>query len=344
MTAPRGSRLRIALPSKGMEDETLTFLRACGLGVDRSNPRQYRATIRALDDAEVLFQRAADIFDKVNEGSVDLGITGFDVVSEHRNEDDAVVVLQKELGYGRCSLVFAVPDAWIDVETMADLAEVSVGLRARGRDLRIATKYPNLARQYLYNHGIDFFTLVESSGAMEAAPTLGYADVICDVTSSGVTLRENRLKTISGGTLLTSQACLIGNRQALRGDPNKLRLTRDLLEMSEAMLRAREYFSLTANIQGDSAESVAQLATAHGEVAGLRGPTIAQVFPKAADGLRWFAVTVVVEGPLLLRAVEALRRAGASDVTAAPLRYVFEHRAWTFESLARELGARDVSG
>src|SRR4051812_44276853 len=83
-----GGPLRLAVPSKGMEDATLAFLRACGLPVDRSNPRQYRARISTVRDVEVTFQRAGDIFSKVNEGSVDLGITGYDVVAEYRHEDD----------------------------------------------------------------------------------------------------------------------------------------------------------------------------------------------------------------------------------------------------------------
>ncbi len=335
-----GQRLRLALPSKGMEEETLAFLHACGLAVDRPNPRQYRAIIRSLPGVEVLFQRAVYIYAKVSEGTVDLGITGYDVVREHQEEDDPVVLLQPELGFGRCALVLAVPDGWIDVESVTDLAEVAAALRARGRELRVATKYPNLTRQFLYDHGINFFTLVESTGAMEAAPALGYADIICDISSSGVTLRENRLKPITGGTLLTSQACLIGNRASLRADPDKLRLTRTLLEFIEATLRAREYFSLTANIKGESAEAVARLVTAHGDVAGLRGPTVARVFPKLAEAEPWFAVTVVVQASVLLKAVETLRRAGAADVTAVPIRYVFEHKAWSFEALQRELGLR----
>src|SRR5215211_1467820 len=148
MSRAHNSSLRLALPSKGMEESTLTFLRSCGLPVDRSNPRQYRATIRALDGAEVLFQRAGDIFSKVDEGSADLGITGFDIVSEHRYEDDSVLILHPELGFGQCALVLAVPDGWIDVESVADLAEISADVRARGRDLRVATKYVNLSRQF----------------------------------------------------------------------------------------------------------------------------------------------------------------------------------------------------
>ena len=164
-----GDELRLALPSKGMEEATLSFLGACGLSVDRSNPRQYRAALRTPAGVTVVFQRAADIFDKVDEGSVDLGITGFDIVSEHEHEDDAVEVLYPKLGYGRCELVLAVPDAWLDVRSIADLAEVATGLRAKGAELRVATKYANLTRQFLYQHGINYFTIV---GAASSAPWL----------------------------------------------------------------------------------------------------------------------------------------------------------------------------
>jgi ATP phosphoribosyltransferase len=342
------SMLRLALPSKGWEDDVLRFLGQCSLRVDRSNPRQYRARMRGLPTgpAEVVFQRATDIFDEVSAGTVDLGITGYDIVAEHRSEEDDVIVVHGELGFRRCSLVVAVPEGWVDVTNLADLAEVTAELRANGRELRVATKYSNLTRQFLYDHGITYFELVEVSGAIEAAPALETADIICDITSSGVTLRENRLKMITGGVVLESQACLIGNQSALTDDPERREATRCLLELMEAYLRSRQRVSITANIRGESAEAVARRALASGSVAGLRGPTIARVFPKdegiggdsAGD---WFALTVIVAEDVLLPTVEALRRAGASEVTATQVRYVFEHRSWTFEALKRQLGLSD---
>lgn len=336
-TANTTPQLRLAIPSKGMEDDAVAFLASCGLGVNRSNPRQYRASIRALPRVEILFQRANDIVDKVSEGSVDLGITGYDIVREDEREDESVVLLHPKLGFGHCSLVLAVPEGWIDVTGVADLADISADFRARGRELRIATKYINLTRQFLFDRGINYFSIVESSGALEAAPAMGYADMVCDLVTSGVTMRENRLKVVAGGTILESQACLIGNRQALRDCSDKLQLTRHILELIEAQLRARGYFSLTANIQGESPEAIAQLVTARAEVAGLRGPTVAPVYAKAGGECGWYAATVVVEERLLLQAVDSLRKAGASDVTAMPLRYVFEGKSWAFEALRRLL-------
>lgn len=344
--APESTVLRMAVPSKGMEDDTLAFLHACGLPVDRSNPRQYRARISSPSDVEVTFQRAADIFAHVDEGSVDLGITGYDVVAEYHRDEDRVVVLLPELGYGRCSLVLGVPETWIDVSSVHDLSEISASLHLKGRELKIATKYRNLTRQFLYDHGVNYFALSESSGALEAAPALGYADLIADITSSGVTLRENRLKTIWGGTILSSEACLIGNRELLARSPRKLEKTRWILEAMEAYLRARPFLSVTANVQGAAGEQVAREVIRHGDVAGLRGPTIARVYPKSPeDDSDWFAVTIVVARDRLQEAVDALRRAGAADITALQLSYVFESKAWSYEALLRALdGSRGDRG
>ena len=161
--------------------------------------------------------------------------------------------------------------------------------------------------------------------------------MICDITSSGVTLRENRLKPVMGGVVVESQACLIGNRRELAEDPNRLEATRGLLELMEAYLRSRQQVSITANIRGESAEAVARRALANGGVAGLRGPTVARVFPKDATQDDWFALTVVVGEDVLLPTVESLRHAGASEITATQVRYVFEHRSWSFEALKHQL-------
>jgi ATP phosphoribosyltransferase len=337
-----GEALRVALPSKGMEQDTLDFFKSCGLSINRTNPRQYRATIPALKNVQVLFQRANDIFAKVDEGSVDLGVTGYDIVREHQYEDDNTVVLMNGLGFGQCALVVAVPEGWIDTTSMVDLAQISADLRSRGRELRVATKYPNLTRQFLYDNGINYFRLVESSGALEAAPQLGYADLIVDLTSSGVTLRENRLKTVVGGQILASQACLIANRQALEASPQKLEQTRWMLELIEGHLRSRDFYSITANIRGEGPEAVARRVTAHSEIAGLRGPTIARVYPHAGVEESWHAVTVIIDSKVLVSAVDALRRAGASDLTVVPVRYVFEARCWSFEALRRRLAGESV--
>src|SRR5438045_2878755 len=168
------TRVTIALPSKGaIAEPTLDFLKSCDLRVVQTNPRQYTATVPALPGLDVLFQRVTDIVHKVADGTVDLGITGLDVVEEIARGNDDVIILHENLRYGGCQLVFAVPEAWIDVDTMADVVDVSLDFREHNhRNLRVATKFTNLARQFLHQHGVHHFSLVEAEGAIEAAPML----------------------------------------------------------------------------------------------------------------------------------------------------------------------------
>lgn len=328
--------LRLALPSKGeMEEPTLRFLESCGLAVERPNVRQYTASIGGLPQALVIFQRSADIPAKVEEGSADLGITGLDSVREFCREGSDLLVLVEDLGYSSCELVVAVPDAWVDVITLSDLVDLSLELREKGRELRIATKYPRLVQQFFSSHGLTYFTLVESSGAMEAAPTMGYADLIVDLTSSGTTLRENRLRPLVGGTILRSQACLIGNRRSLRGEET-LDTTKTILELIEARRRAAGYYSVTANLRGSSPEAVARHIMAHPQAAGLQGPTLAKVHsPQAQD---WYAATVVVPRQHLLVVIEHLRRIGGSGITVTPASYLFADKSLAYEQLLKDLG------
>jgi ATP phosphoribosyltransferase len=145
---------------------------------------------------------------------------------------------------------------------------------------------------------------------------------------------------VAGGTILQSEACFIANRAELARDASKLERTRRMLEAMEASIRARPFLSLTANVQGSSAESVARNVIAYGDVAGLQGPTIARVYPRIPEeGSEWFAVTVVVPKDRLQDAVDSLRRAGASDITAFQVSYVYESRAWSFEALLRSIEA-----
>ena len=326
--------LRLALPSKGaLEKPTLNLLSACGLSVFRPNDRQYVASIPALPDLTVLFQRAADIFTKVEEGSADLGITGYDVVCEKIAGHDNVVVIWERLGYGGCRLVLAVPENWVDVSSVEDLAELTLLFREKGRTLRIATKYPNLTKNWLYAKRVVHFSLVEVQGAMEAAPSMGYADMIADVTSTGTTLRENRLKQLSGGTLLSSEACLIGHKRLLQEDETKLRTTQTILELFEAHLEAKKYLSVTANVWGQSADEVGtrlMLNTDLHGLAGRRGPTVARVYSGEREE-EWYAVTIVVAKKMLLPAVNHLRNAGGTDITVLSPDYVFDSQSRNYQ-------------
>ena len=313
--------LRLALPSNGaLHQPSLDLLRACGLGVLRSDTRRYTAEIPSLPGVVVTFQRGSDITLRIEEGSADVGIVGLDRFLDGRREDgDTRVII--ELGYGESQLVMAVPDAWLDVSSMADLADLALEFRADGSDFRVATKYPRLVERHLLENGVNHFSLVQSSGTLEAAPYMGFADVIADITESGTTLRQNRLKQIHSGSIMASQACLVGRRFIAGPDDEAIGAARKLVERIEAHLAARCYYSVTANMQGETADEVAEYVLGCSDISGLRGPTISKVHAREAEG--WFAVTVIVEQAKLLSAVEQLRGIGGTSVSVSQPDYVF---------------------
>ncbi len=205
--------ITLALPSKGrLKDQALDVLASAGLAVSLpGDDRKYRARIEGRDDIEVAFLSASEIAGELGQGSVDLGITGEDLVRENLAEWDSKVAIAARLGFGQADVVVAVPDAWLDVDTMADLDDVAADFRQRhGRRLRIATKYWRLTQQFFsQKHGIQVYRIVESLGATEGAPAAGSADVIVDITTTGSTLRANHLKILGDGVILRSQACLV---------------------------------------------------------------------------------------------------------------------------------------
>ena len=329
MTAPP---LRLALPSSGaLHDPCMSFLRACGLSVSRANSRRYIAEVRSVPGITVMFQRGSDITAKLDEGTVDLGIVGKDQFLENRREDGDSRVVIDGLGFGRSSLVLALPDSWVDVTSIVDLADISVEFRNGGQDLRVATKYPRLIQRHLLAHGVNYFSLVQSSGTLEAAPAMGFADIIGDITETGSTIRENRLKQIDGGTAITSDACVISRKLDRHGDASRLATARLLLEMIEAHLGARNYVSITANMKGETAEEVAEYVLRYPDISGLQGPTIARVY--TPDGAGWFAVTVIIEEDRLIAAVDRMREIGGTSVTVAKPAYVFQSQSTSYPRL-----------
>ena len=159
--------------------------------------------------------RPTDIVIQVQEGRCHLGVTGMDVFAEHAVETDLALVVSPDLGYGGCRLAVAVPESWIDVSHIMDLVDLTTEFKTAGRTFRVSTKYPALVRQYFRKFGIYYYQLIDSEGALELHPSLGIADIIVDLTSSGTTLKDNRLREIEGGTVLESASCLIGHAPSL---------------------------------------------------------------------------------------------------------------------------------
>lgn len=325
----------IALPSKGaIAEPTQQFFKDCGLKVSRPNPRQYVGIMPQIAALNVLFQRVKDVVFKVADGTAHLGVTGLDVVHEHPHDD--LIVIHDELGYGHCELVVAVPESWVDVETLDDLVEVALQFRQeKGRNLRVATTFTHSTRAFFHQHDIHHFTIVQAEGAIEAAPTIGYADVIVDLTQTGTTLRENHLKTIRGGTILNSQACLVGNRPALETNPALLDAVRVLTEHMDAALQGRQYVQIIADVEGESAEAVAARFNEYSLTRGVLGPTVAPIY--TANGEQWHTVTVVTHQKQLLATVERMRALGARHAIVTEVRYSFQKTSPTYDRLLAQL-------
>ncbi|WP_295911754.1 ATP phosphoribosyltransferase [uncultured Bartonella sp.] len=205
--------ITLALPSKGrLKDKTLETLKAAGYEIVLAdNDRNYRAAVANDKNIDILFLSASEIARELGYGNVDLGVTGQDLINETLPHPETKVKVEVPLGFGFADVVVAVPDVWHDVVTMADLDDVAAEFRQRhGRRLRIATKFWRLTQQFFsQKHGIQVYRIVESLGATEGAPAAGSADMIVDITSTGETLRANKLKILEDGIILKSQASLV---------------------------------------------------------------------------------------------------------------------------------------
>jgi ATP phosphoribosyltransferase len=205
--------ITLAIPSKGrLKDDCIALLARAGCTVDISaKGRAYRGKISGAFEADIAFLSASEIARELAARTVDLGVTGEDLIRESVPDWQSKLTILKRLGFGGADVVVAVPDVWHDVETMEDLGDVAASFRSlHGRRLRIATKYWRLTQEFFTaKHGVQAYRIVESLGATEGAPASGAADLIVDITSTGETLKANGLRILADGVILESEACLV---------------------------------------------------------------------------------------------------------------------------------------
>ena len=203
--------ITIGLPSKGrLKDKTIAFFDDKGLKVLQSDKeRNYFASIKNKSNIKIIYLHAKEIIQRLGDGTLDIGISGLDLLNEsQKNLRDKINIKQK-LNFGGANLVVAVPDDWIDVQTVADLEEVAFDIRSkRNTRLRVATKYPNLTNSFLISKGVTQYKLISSLGATETYPFIGSSEIITDITSTGKTLEDNNLRVLKDGLILKSTACL----------------------------------------------------------------------------------------------------------------------------------------
>jgi ATP phosphoribosyltransferase len=261
--------LVFAVPSKGrLQEQAEAYLADCGLKIVR-DARGYEAILPALPEVAVRLISAGDIARALREGEAHLGVTGEDVL---READPALTrsLPLLGLGFGQADLVLAIPQAWVDVESMEDFAAVCAEHRAlTGERLRVATKYLNLARRFLDAAHVGDYRLVESQGATEGAPASGAAEAIIDITTSGATLRANHLTRAPGGLILRSQAQLAASLAAPWSEDARIACER-LLDVIAARVRARATRLLRLSAGASGVENLTARASALG--CSLAGP------------------------------------------------------------------------
>ena len=204
--------ITIGLPSKGrLKEKAIAYFENRGLKILNSNKeRNYFSEIENKPNLKIIYLHAKEIIQRLGDGTLDIGISGLDLLNESKKNLRNKISIEKKLDFGSANLVIAVPDDWIDVQTIADIEEVSFDIRSkRNTRLRVATKYPNLTNDFLISKGVTQYKLILSLGATETYPFIGSSEIITDITSTGKTLEDNNLRVVKYGIILKSSACLL---------------------------------------------------------------------------------------------------------------------------------------
>ncbi len=208
--------ITIGLPSKGrLKEGSISFLEKNNLKLTSNGAeRNYFAQIENFPNIKIIYLHAKEIIERLGDGTLDIGISGLDLLSESPINLKKKIEVKKKLNFGTANLVIAIPDDWIDVQTVADLEEVSFDFRdKKNTRLRVATKYPNLTNNFLVSKGVTQYKLVPSLGATETYPFIGSSEIIIDITSTGKTLKNNNLRILKDGLILKSQACVFFSKK-----------------------------------------------------------------------------------------------------------------------------------
>ena len=208
--------IKIGIPSKGrLRKDTLSIFKNKNLKIlSERGERDLFGYIKGNKKIKIVYLHAREIIERLGDGSLDIGFSGYDLLKESELNIQNKVIINKKLDYGNATLVVAVPDEWIDVQTLADLEEISFAFKDKKKSrLRVAKIYPNLTKECLFSKGVTQFKLVPSLGATEVYPFTGSSEILTDITSTGETLRANNLRILKDGNILKSTAILMSNKR-----------------------------------------------------------------------------------------------------------------------------------
>ena len=207
----------IGLPSKGrLKEDTLKVFKKRKLNIF-SKDRGLFGYIKKFPHIKIIYLHARECVEQLSLGNIDIGFSGLDLLRESETNIQNNISIEKKFNYGQANLVLAIPGLWLDVQTLLDLDEVAFEFkRKKKRLLRVASKYPNLTRTFLYSKGVTQFQLVQSLGSTEISPFTGTAEIISDITSTGATLKANNLRVLKDGEILKSEACMMVSKSSLK--------------------------------------------------------------------------------------------------------------------------------
>ena len=209
--------IKIGIPSKGrLRKDTLSIFKNKNLKIlSERGERDLFGYIKGNKKIKIVYLHAREIIERLGDESLDIGFSGYDLLKESELNVQKKIIINKKLDYGNATLVVAVPDEWIDVQTLADLEEISFDFKDNKKSrLRVATKYPNLTKEFLFSKGVTQFKLVPSLGATEIYPFTGSSEILTDITSTGETLKANNLRILKDGNILKSTAILMSNKKS----------------------------------------------------------------------------------------------------------------------------------
>jgi ATP phosphoribosyltransferase len=211
--------INIGIPSKGrLRKDILEIFNKNKFNLTSARgERDLLGSIKNLNNVKVLYLHAREIVERLGDGSLDLGFSGYDLLKESEINIQKKISVVKNYEFGKATLVVAIPEDWIDVFSMADLEEMAFEFKDKKKKrLRVATKYPNLTREFFYNKGVTQFSLVRSMGSTEVAPFTSGSEIISDITSTGSTLKANNLRIINDGYILKSELCMMVGKSSFK--------------------------------------------------------------------------------------------------------------------------------
>ena len=281
-------KVKIAVPSKGrISNPSIEILEKAGLGLkDNSNRKLISATYNK--NIDIMFARASYIPEFVEEGIVDMGITGVDLIKE----SEANVKELVDLNFGQTELVLASPEE-SNINSIEDV----------NSDMIVATEFPVLTEKYFKNNNLDL-KIVTLSGSTEIAPFIGVADLITDLTSTGTTLKMNHLKIID--VILKSSIKLIANHENFK---EKNSLIESIATSIKGVIEAERKKLVMMNVESVNLEAVKNV------MPSMSGPTISEVLSEKET----VAVQAVVDEDEVFNLVNDLRNAGAKDILVMPI-------------------------